>query len=489
MCALAAAAVLWCFKHGYILYWGDAQAHLNVSRSIIDSRTPGYDQLGTVWLPLLHLICLPLVGNNWLWTTGLAGSIPVAACFVVAGLCFYLAARHAYRSSAAALVVLSCFALNPNVLYLASIPMTEVVFFAGLGLLLLALLQYRNTQHVRWIAVGVVASWFTSLTRYDGWFLIPFAAVAFRLFARHRRWSVLAVFGVIASFAPLYWLVHNRWETGNALDFYNGPYSASAIQAGRPYRGYRDWKLALQYYGKAGELCAGWPLILLGIAGVFCAAAKKTLAPVLFLALTPLFYVWSMHSSGATPIHVPQFWPHSYYNTRYGIAVELLAAFAAGAIVLVTPIRWRRVVIPLLLLVSISPWILNPSKESWICWKESQVNSDARRAWTAAGAEFLKAYYQKGDGILTFSGTGDVAGIFCRAGIPLAETLNIGNGPAWLANTSRPDLLHQVLWAVAQAGDPVALALDRAEPPQYRTVEEIQIEGAVPLRIYRREAQ
>jgi len=35
----------WVCRHGYILYWGDAQAHLNAGRSLIDSRTPGYDQL------------------------------------------------------------------------------------------------------------------------------------------------------------------------------------------------------------------------------------------------------------------------------------------------------------------------------------------------------------------------------------------------------------------------------------------------------------
>src|SRR5690349_20572868 len=93
----------WLFRQGYLLYYGDAQAHLDISRSIIDSRTPGYDQLGTVWLPLLHVICLPLVGNDWLWSTGLAGTIPVALCFIVAGTLFYQAARTVFGSRAAAL--------------------------------------------------------------------------------------------------------------------------------------------------------------------------------------------------------------------------------------------------------------------------------------------------------------------------------------------------------------------------------------------------
>ena len=87
---IASAFGFWLYLQGYILYYGDAQAHLNISRSIIDSRTPGYEQIGTVWLPALHLICLPFVRNDWLWSTGLAGTIPVAICFVIAGTCFYL---------------------------------------------------------------------------------------------------------------------------------------------------------------------------------------------------------------------------------------------------------------------------------------------------------------------------------------------------------------------------------------------------------------
>ena len=50
--AISAAAVLWCSARGYTLYYGDAEAHLNIARRVLDSRTPGPEQLGTVWLPL-----------------------------------------------------------------------------------------------------------------------------------------------------------------------------------------------------------------------------------------------------------------------------------------------------------------------------------------------------------------------------------------------------------------------------------------------------
>ena len=89
---LISIAASWFWRHGFLLYYGDAQAHLNISRAIVDSRTPGYEQLGTVWLPLLHVICLPFVTNGALWSSGLAGTVPVACCFVVAGTAFYHAA-------------------------------------------------------------------------------------------------------------------------------------------------------------------------------------------------------------------------------------------------------------------------------------------------------------------------------------------------------------------------------------------------------------
>jgi hypothetical protein len=474
---LIATVAAWVYQCGYVLDWGDAQAHLNASRSLIDSRTPGYDQLGTVWLPVLHVICLPLVGNDSFWSSGLAGTIPVSICFVVAGVCLYLAAREAYGNSISAAIVLACFALNPNVLYLAAIPMTEIVFLAGLFATLLCLLRFRATQERRYLMIGVAASWWMSLTRYDGWFLIPFVALSFALFAKKRHWWILIGFGLAASLAPLYWIAHNWWETSNPLDFYNGPYSAAAIQGEHDYPGYHHWTTAIRYYFEASRLCSGWGLIVLGCAGIGCAIVKRIIFPIAFLSLTPVFYVWSVHSS-KLPIHVPALWPFSYYNNRYGIAVLVLAAFASGAIALVLPARarWLGLVAPLF-------WVWHASPETWIIWKESQVNSVSRREWRNAAASFLKTNYRPGEGILT--GTGDLPGVYCQARVPFRETLNIGNGPDWLAATSRPDLIHRERWVLVQDGDFVWEALQGRGSP-YRLVWKIEVKGAPALEIYKR---
>jgi hypothetical protein len=489
---LIALAAAWFYAHGFILYYGDAQSHLNISRRIIDSRTPGYDQIGGVWLPVLHFICLPFVGNDFLWSSGLAGTLPVASCFIVAVTFFYLAAREMYDDWLAATITAACFALNPNLLYLGSIPMAEVVFLAAFSAQLFWLLRFRRTQRRGLVIISAVASILASLTRYDGWFLIPFFAVGFLVLARERRFQIAALFAVIASLGPLYWMAHNQWVFGDALDFYRGPYSAKAINqraidAGQPpYRGDHNWPLSVFYYATAGRFCIGWPLFLIGLAGVGCAIWKRRATAIWFLLLTPAFYVWSMYSSNA-PIFVPTLYPFNYYNTRYGIAVLPLAAFGVGALVLSIPRGWRKAAI-LLPVIAISPWLVHHSRQSWVCWKESENNSISRRIWTARGAQFLERNYRPGDGVLI--SFGDVPGVLCKARIHVSESLYEGNGPAWLINAYKPEMIHTCKWAIAELtpDDPISHAIDKANHKKivYRTVLEIHTKDDPVVRIYRR---
>ncbi len=134
--AIASLATAYVNHSGWTLYYGDAEAHLNIARRIVDSRRPGYDQIGTVWLPLPHLLMLPFVRNNQLWRSGLAGAIPSSACFICAGVFLYASVKRAAQSSWAALASLGLLVFNPNLLYLQATPMTEAVFLGALMALL-----------------------------------------------------------------------------------------------------------------------------------------------------------------------------------------------------------------------------------------------------------------------------------------------------------------------------------------------------------------
>src|SRR5256885_12956483 len=70
------------FRAGDVLLYGDAVAHINIARRVFDSQTPGLLQLGTVWLPLPHVLILPFIVSNRMWQSGIGGSIPSMAGFV-----------------------------------------------------------------------------------------------------------------------------------------------------------------------------------------------------------------------------------------------------------------------------------------------------------------------------------------------------------------------------------------------------------------------
>jgi hypothetical protein len=489
---LAAAFV---FSNGWTLYYGDAEAHLNIARRMFDSRTPGYLQIGTVWLPLPHFLMLPFAASDSLWRSGLAGVIPSVLCFIAAGGFLFGAARRLFESALAAFVCIAVFALNPNVLYLSSIPMTEPVFFAALFGLLWAILRFRESPALKWAAAGGVAALAASLTRYEGWFFLPFAALFFLFAGKSRHWRAVFLFGGIAAAGPLWWLAHNFYCFGNALEFYNGPYSAMAIyqralDAGMArYPGDHDFPKAAQYFAVAVQTAAGRGLLLVSGLGALWVLRKRRFPALLFLLLPPVFYLWSMYSS-QVPIFVPSLWPFSYYNTRYALAAFPFLVCCAGALTLAAPVRYRAAAATAIVAAATLPWLIRAPKERQeisICWKESRANSVSRREWTREAAAILKSQYRPGSGIiLSF---GDLMGILREAGIPQRESLHEGNPAAWNAATSIPRYFLHEEWAVAISGDRVATAIVRSRRtgPRYRPVAVIAVKGAPVIEIYRRD--
>ena len=459
--ALVSATAVWFFSsHGWLLWYGDAEAHLNTARRIVDSQTPGYDQIGTVWLPLLHLLILPFAASDSWWRSGLAGAVGPAAFFVAGGAFFYAAAERAFRSVAVALTATALVALNPNMLYLQSIPMTEGVFFGCLCALLYFTIRFRETQSWKSAAGAGVAACLGALTRYDGWILIPFAAAWFLWAARGRRIVMVLVFTAVASLGPLYWLFNNWYLTGDFLDFYRGPYSAAAIQGGKSYPGHGNWDAAFYYYQHAVQLAAGPGLSMMAVGGAVVAFSRRIFWPIALLALPPAFYVLNVHS-GASPIFMPDLWPHSYYNTRYGLAALPLLAFSAAALAAAVPRRFRPATALLIVAAGGIHWVVYPRAENWITWAESRANSTGRRAWMHAAADYLAPRYVRGSGIVT-SGGDDFFGIYREMGIPLSDTFSVCNGLPFVAAESRPELWLWQEWAVVKQGDAIQKAAARS---------------------------
>jgi len=169
------------------------------------------------------------------------------------------------------------------------------------------------------------------------------------------------------------------------------------------------------------------------------------------------------------------------------LAALPLLAFCGGALVTIAPRKLRSAAAVGMLVAAAFPWIVNPRPDNWVCWKESQLNSEARRAWTHEAAQFLQEQYRHGSGV--FTGSGDLMGVFREAGLPFRETLNDGDEPAWMAATRRPDMFLHEQWALTFSGDAVASAVQRPSfksGPHYELVKSLIVKNAPVIEIYQR---
>jgi hypothetical protein len=479
---LSFVALLLCFSRGYLLLYGDAVAHLGIARRILDSRNPGLIQLGGVWLPLPHLLMLPFVQKLEWWQNGLAGTWPSLICYIASVAGLYRLARYLLMPRWA-LAATIFYAVNPNLLYLSTTAMTEPLFLALL--IWATLLTVECVAAIREARHGVVAGRLLLLsvfvlaavyTRYDGWVLdaAVWGLITFML-ARHRNvWRKVApsfvFFTLLVIAGPISWLAYNQHFFHDPLDFIRGPYSASAIEkkTAAPglehYHGWHSPFWASVYYTRTAQVDAafwetGFLVMAAAVGGLVLAVRRRVVLPALLLWLPLPFYVYSI-AYGSVPIFIPQLWPHSYYNSRYGM--EMLPALAVFAFLAVQWIegRWsgsqplvKRLMQPVVLLLI----VLNAVGMMYrtpLVLKEAINNSTTRVGFESALARQL-LHFPKGSSILMYNS--DHVGALQYAGIPLRQTINEGDYDSFQAALAAP--AEHAAYVVAIAGDPVSAAV------------------------------
>ncbi len=349
-CAAASvAAILWSWRNNAMLNYGDAVAHLHIARRVFDAHQPRLTELGSVWLPLPHLLLISFVQIYSWWASGFAGVIPSALAFLASCAGIYRLARHWLQPAPSALA-LAFFALNPNLLYLQTTAMTEPLFICEMVWIVVWLVEWRvnldaNARRSRrllcLIAAVLIAAVFT---RYDGWVMafVVWTCMGFTLARRGRLRSLsFWIASILLIAAPITWFIYNSVGFGDWLYFARGPYSAKAVEINTsvpgfpPHPGWHNPWVALIFFVKAAELDATalacgnvlLTLSLLGTVWAWLTARKRAFIWALLLWFPVPFYAYSV-SYGSVPIFVPIWWPHSWYNLRYGM--ELLPALALG---------------------------------------------------------------------------------------------------------------------------------------------------------------
>ena len=496
----AAANLAYFYSRGLSNLYGDGIAHVEGARRILDSLTPGYAEIGTVWLPLFHLLAAPLAQNDFLWRSGLAGSLVSSLAFVLTAVFLFRLAVGLNQSLGAGAVTLAGYFLCPNMLYLAATPLTEPLAQLWAVAAVFGLHRYYEGGRTGALVSSGLAAFMGTLTRYDGWYLIPFASL-FVLLARKESWSArirhALVFSFLAGLGPLLWLLHNAYRFGNAIEFYNGPFSAQAIYAhqlattGFRYPTEGSLLAAGRYYLADLRLVIGvWPLALsaLGlIAWLVDASERRRRAAALLLLVPLLFYLHSL-AYAAVPLYIPTLFPNTYYNLRYGLemlpALALLPSFLIGR-------QFSKKVNALLtgtllvLLAGQSVSNLAAGTKQLPLVQEGILNTPCQSKRQQAIIRFLRGRYAGGNVLVA---VGKWPCVMPEVGIPFRKTLTEMNRKYWAKLLPAPE--NSVEWIIRGDGDAVD-ELMRAHPhdfEEFEMLKEETFQGEASVAIYRRRA-
>jgi hypothetical protein len=196
------------------------------------------------------------------------------------------------------------------------------------------------------------------------------------------------------------------------------------------------------------------------------------------------FYVYSI-AYGSVPIFIPQLYPHSYYNARYGMALlPALAVFLMLALWRLDE-RWKttlplgsRFLQPVTALLVVLGTIGMMYRIPLVL-KEGQVNATTRVPFEAAIAREIKTF-PAGLPILMYNS--EHIGALQQAGVPLRRTVNEGDYDSWMAALAAP--ATHAAYVIAMRDDPVEKAV-AAHPEGLTELTVLCTTGQGCARVYR----
>jgi hypothetical protein len=378
---VGALVQVWAHRTNTVFAFWDAQAHLDIARRVVDSTTPGLQMLGTVWLPIPHLLMLPFTLVDRWWWNGLAGGMVGLASYVVMVACFHDFMVRRTGAPRFAWIATAFVLLNPSLLYLQTTAMTEPVLLACLVASVNGLDRWNDTSSRRALIASAVCAALAVGSRYDGWFYVLCATpmVAWLAYRGHRRaiteirgpapdrsdtgfaernaaglaknwWRDSAIFAIPTALMVTAWLVFNWAYFGDALEFQRGVWSAQSQQAALAAQGgvtsSGSLITALWYYTGATALCAGFALLAIAIGGTIGYLARmRHTGPTALLLLTGLpFNVLALWAHQSV-IQLPWTHPAGVLNLRYGVMMVpgLAAMTVLGAVLIArSGPAWRK---------------------------------------------------------------------------------------------------------------------------------------------------
>ena len=444
---------------GLTLSHYDARGHLVVARRIIDSITPGWQQVGAVWLPLPHLLNALPVQIDHFYRTGASGVAISILSFAAAACALSWIVSRLTGSAAASLAAVAIFALNPNVLYLQATPMTEPLLLATTTIAVALLIAWCDAAEA--VARGFsratrsagCAFALACLTRYEAWPITccALAAAAWTLWRRDatvsdaiRRTAAVAVYPAvaIAGFVLFSRIVVGEWFVTS------GFFVPENKSLGDPL-------LALKEVGWGVRTLSGTATTWVAAAGIAAMAIGGLVSANRSGALIAL----SLAASAALPWSA--FVKGHPFRIRYMVPLIAIEAIAAGFL---AGLFRRAAIVAAVAIALVAAYDLRPFDRSAPMVVEAQWDLPNR----AARQRVTDCLLARRDGEKIMASMGSLGHYMQEAaasGFRISDYLHEGNGDIWLAalETPEPYAGWILIEEKAEGGDMLA-ALARQQP-------------------------
>lgn len=328
------------FSDEYVFAYRDSIYRLDASRRFLDALNPGFfSQIGTVWLPLPNFIMFPFASIDFLWKTGLAGSIVNFIAYIFNCITIYLTLKLLTKNKFAQYAGLILFISNPNILYFQTTAMSEQLYLTFFSVSVYYIIKWAQSYSSRDILLSGIFTAMASCTRYDGWTFSVAAVIIIFLISvskKEKLFKNIFYYFFFTFIIIVWWLVHNYIYYADPLEFLRGQFS-TAYQlkyyesVGRLLTKHNIW-LSLKVYYFDLYLYAGWMTLILSAAGFLWYLIKNKLQvksfPV-YLSLIAIPSTLIFLYLGQIIIELEQSEPQGYFNSRYGLyALPGLVIFA-----------------------------------------------------------------------------------------------------------------------------------------------------------------
>jgi len=465
---IATAIYLYGLESHSLYFYSDSTTHALASRLYVDSDRPGLLQhLGTVWLPLPHLLLIPFMLIDPLFRSGFAGLIVTLPFHALTSVILYKMIKRDINNRYIPIIGAFLYAFNPNFMYLSLTPMTEaafMLFFVASAYyfqkwMFDSTIFYSQGQDSKIaitgtnsILVNKSSGWqdliksaifvsLATLCRYEAWILpISLVIIVVVLFAIKNKKSVyyrvkmntvliLTIFSIISLSGMILWLVWNWYSYGDPFEFSNNPiYSAKAHAARNDNQKflYLQPVNVLKVYGTTLLYVYGPIILLVALFGylsstIFSKDKDKSKRIILYLFLVgpPIFTIVSM-IDGLGEMNL-----FDWYNSRFLILSGPLIVVLTCIFLSKISNRIRKPKLNKVIMVSIiiSLFAYQTISPGFTVVTFTDALEDYSRSYvspTLQAAKFLSTLYDHDNNTIYIVTTGGQQGVIAiESGVPL----------------------------------------------------------------------